>query len=195
MHPIIPQILGFLAVATFLLSYQQRKRRNIIFCNVLSRILYIVQYLLLGAISGAVLDILGAVSSVIAEKKEHPAFKKRVRTVFLSISAVIVAAGVVICLINKNPLDLLPVAGVLLHTGAFWLSDEKWIRRVSLMGSPFWLVYNFASHAYGSAVGDLLTMGSILVAMVKFRDRGAKKEHNNEKGEENECPTTTKRNT
>ena len=111
MHPIIPQIIGFLAVATFLLSYQQRKRRNIIFCNVLSRILYIVQYLLLGAISGAVLDILGAVSSVIAEKKENPRIKKQVRIVFFSVSAVIVAAGVVICLINKNPLDLLPVAG------------------------------------------------------------------------------------
>ena len=171
MHPAIPQMLGFLAVATFLLSYQQKKRRNIILCNVLSRLLYVVQYLLLGAISGAVLDILGAISSVIAEKKEHPYLKKRVRLVFFSMSAVVVAAGVTICLIHKSFLDLLPVAGVLLHTGAFWLSDEKRIRRVSLMGSPFWLVYNFASRAYGSAVGDLLTIGSILIAMIKYRDR------------------------
>lgn len=170
MHPLIPQILGFLAVSVFLLSYQRKRRKQIILCNVVSRCLYILQYLLLGAISGAVLDILGAVSSVIAEKKETPWIQKHLRGVILSVNAVIVVAGVTICILNKSWLDLLPIAGVLLHTGAFWITDEKIIRRVSLLGSPFWLVYNFASHAYGSAVGDALTMVSILIAMVKFRD-------------------------
>jgi hypothetical protein len=65
--------------------------------------------------------------------------------------------------------DLLPVAGVLLHTGAFWLTDEKKISRVSLSGSPFWFVYNLHSQAYFSAVGDILTMISILVAMLRYR--------------------------
>jgi len=170
MHPLIPQILGFLAVSVFLLSYQLKRRKQIILCNVVSRCLYILQYLLLGAISGAVLDVLGAVSSVIAEKKETPWIKKHLRLVILMIHAVIVATGVTICILNKSWLDLLPIAGVLLHTGAFWITDEKIIRRVSLLGSPFWLIYNFASHAYGSAVGDALTMVSILIAMVKFRD-------------------------
>ena len=68
MQDIIPQIIGLLAVATFLLSYQQKKRNNIILFNVISRCLYILQYVLLGAFAGAALDILGAVSSVIASK-------------------------------------------------------------------------------------------------------------------------------
>ena len=57
----IPQAVGILAVATFLWSYQQKKRKNIILLNAISRGLYILQYLLLGAFSGAVLDILGAI--------------------------------------------------------------------------------------------------------------------------------------
>ena len=172
MHPLIPQIIGLLAVATFLLSYQQKKRRNIILFNVASRCLYILQYLLLGAFSGAVLDILGALSSVIAEKKDRSFIKKHTKAVLISIDAVIVAAGLAICIINKSLLDLLPIAGVLLHTSAFWISDEKIIRRVSLLGSPFWFAYNFASKAYGSAVGDILTMVSIVIAMIKFRKSG-----------------------
>ena len=60
---------------------------------------------------------------------------------------------------------------MLLHTGAFWISDERIIRRISLLGSPFWFVYNFASRAYGSAIGDLLTMGSIVIAMIKYRKK------------------------
>ncbi len=181
MHPLIPQFIGLFAVATFLLSYQCKRRQSIIFCNVFSRCLYILQYLLLGAMAGAVIDILGAIASVIAEKKEHPFIKKHIKVVFLFCSAGITAAGITICFISKNPLDLLPIAGVLLHTGAFWLTNEKIIRRVSLLGSPFWLVYNFASRAYGSAIGDILTMCSIVIAMIKFKKQEIKdpKENDN----------------
>lgn len=167
---IIPQIIGLAAVATFLLSYLQKKRKSIILLNVFSRCLYILQYLLLGAFAGAVLDVLGAVSSVIAEKKHKPFVQKHIKAILIAMNGSIVAAGVTLALINQSWLDLLPVLGVLLHTGAFWMTDEKVIRRVSLLGSPFWFAYNFLSRAYGSAVGDLLTIGSIIVAMIKYKD-------------------------
>lgn len=169
MPPIIPQIIGIIAVILFVLSYQLKKRRGIILCNVFSRCLYILQYVLLGAFSGAILDVIGVIASVIAEKKDKPFIKKHLRAVIISIDAIMVVAGVIICIINQSLLDLLPIAGVLLHTSAFWLTDERKIRLVSLTGSPFWFVYNFASRAYGSAAGDLFTMVSIIIAMIKYR--------------------------
>ena len=68
----------------------------------------------------------------------------------------------------KNLYSLLPIIGVLLHTSAFWIDDEKTIRRVSLLGCPFWLVYNFVSGAYGSCIGDVLSIGSLSIAMVRY---------------------------
>ena len=170
-HPLIPQIIGILAVITFLVSYQQKNRRNIIIFNIISRVLYIVQYCLLGAFSGAVLDVLGALASVIAEKKDKPFIKKHLGIVIIAVNASIIIAGL---LLYENVFSLLPIAGVMLHTGAFWLSDERIIRRISLAGSPFWFVYNFVSRAYGSALGDLLTMGSIIIAMIKYRKKETK---------------------
>lgn len=174
---ILSQIIGFLAVTLFLLSYQQKKRKNIILLNVVSRALYIVQYLLLGAFEGAVLDILGAVSSVVAAKKDVGFLKKHTRLCVGIMDLLIVGVGL---LLYESPLSLLPIAGVLLHTTAFWINDERIIRRVSLLGSPFWLVYNFASRAYGSAVGDALTMVSIVTAMIKYRSRGGASLNQNE---------------
>ena len=174
--PIIPQVIGLLAVATFLLSYQQKKRQNIIALNVLSRCLYILQYILLGALSGAVLDILGAISAFIAGKKHTQWINRHEKLVFLLITAVIVSAGVTIAILNRSFLDLFSLAGILLHTGAFWLNKEKVIRRVSLLGSPFWFVYNFCSRAYGSAIGDIFSMVSIVIAMRRHRDSREEKE-------------------
>ena len=112
------------------------------------------------------MDILGAISSMIAEKKDTPILKKHTKIWVLCIDLVIVIAGL---LLYVNPFSLLPIIGVLLHTTAFWINDEKTIRRVSLLGSPFWFVYNFVSRAYGSAVGDVLTMVSIVTAMIKYK--------------------------
>lgn len=177
MIEIIPQIIGLLAVTSFLLSYQQKKRNSIIIWNVISRSLYIIQYILLGAFSGAVLDILGAISSVLAQKKNTSFIKKHIKTVILFMNGTIIIAGLIISFMNKSLLDVFPIIGVLLHTGAFWITNEKTIRIISLAGSPFWFVYNLLSKAYGSSVGDLLTMVSIITAMIKFKD--FKKEKSN----------------
>lgn len=167
---IIPQIVGIAAVITFLLSYQQKERKNIILCNVVSRCLYILQYILLGAFAGAALDILGAISSVAAGKKDSPFIKKHPKLVLILINSVIVITGCAIAVINKSWIDLFSLVGVLLHTSAFWINDERIIRRVSLLGSPFWLIYNFSNRAYGSAVGDVLTMCSIVIAMIRHKN-------------------------
>lgn len=161
----IAQGVGLLAVALFLLSYQQKKRQNIIIMNALSRVLYIVQYLMLGAFSGAVLDVLGTVSSVAAEKKNTPFIKRHVKLIVILLNASIILGGL---LLYENIFSLLPIFGVLFHTGAFWLDNEKTVRRLSLLGSPFWLVYNVASGAYGSAIGDMLSILSIVIAIVRY---------------------------
>ena len=67
---ITAQIMGVLAVATFLLSYQLKQRKSIIFVNAISSCLYVLQYILLGAVEGAAIDVLSAVSTVAAHNKD-----------------------------------------------------------------------------------------------------------------------------
>ncbi len=161
----IANAVGIIAVIVFVLSYQQKTRRGIVVCNVISRSLYVAQYLLLFAFEGAVLDILGVFASILAQNKDKPFIKKHLKLVITAVNLVIVIAGI---LLYKNIFSLLPMFGVLLHTGAFWLSKEKTIRIVSFLGSPFWLIYNIVSAAYGSAIGDVLTMVSIAAAFVRY---------------------------
>lgn len=163
-------VVGILAVILYFLGYLQKTRRRIIFLNATSRGLYILQYILLGALEGAVLDVAGIVSSLLAQKKDVPFIKKHQKLFFVLVNLLIVAMGL---LLYQNIFSLMPIIGVLLHTSAFWIDDERRIRQVSLLGSPFWLIYNFVSGAYGSCIGDVLSIISIVVAMIKY-DRKAK---------------------
>ena len=158
-------MIGVIATAFYALCYLQKRRGTIILLNAVSRILYILQYFLLGAFEGAVLDIAGLLSSVLARKKDLPWIKKRLRVVLVIVDLLIIAGGL---LVYESPYSLLPILGVLIHTGAFWIDDERRIRRLSFLGSPFWLVYNAVSGAYGSCVGDILSMVSLGIAMVRY---------------------------
>lgn len=158
-------IVGIFAVCLYLLGYLQKKRKNIIILNLSSRLLYIVQYILLGAFEGALLDVCGSASSVLAQNKDRGIIKKHLIPFFIGVNLAIVAIGLSLYV---NVFSLFPIIGVLFHTSAFWINDEKWIRRVSLLGCPFWLIYNFASEAYGSCIGDVLSMVSIGIAMIRY---------------------------
>ena len=165
--------IGLLAVAFFVLSYLQKRRGVILATNLTSRVLYVVQYLLLGAFEGAVLDVFGAASGAVANADEREFVKKNKRVIFIGINAIIIIAG---ALLYKNIFSLFPLVGILFQTDALWLKKEKYIRIVSMLGCPFWFTYNFVSGAYGSCIGDVLSFAALGISLVRYDIMGRSEE-------------------
>lgn len=158
-------IVGLAAVFFFLLSYQFPKRKAIITCNVISRVLYILQYLLLLAFEGAAMDVSAIPSSVLAARKHTPFVEKHRGAILIAVNAFVIVIGFWVW---QDWLSWVPVVGVLLETNALWMSREKYIRLFSLAALPFWLFYNLRCGAYGAALGNVLVIGSIVSAMYRY---------------------------
>ena len=158
-------IVGLAAVFFFLLSYQFPKRKAIIACNVISRVLYILQYLLLLAFEGAAMDISAIPSSVLAARKHTPFVENHKWSILIGVNAFVLGIGF---LVWQDLLSWVPIVGVLLETNALWLSREKYIRLFSLASLPFWLFYNLRCGAYGAALGNVLVIISIVSAMLRY---------------------------
>lgn len=171
----IALILGLSAVACFLLSYLQEKRNRILALNLTSRVLYVSQYLILGAWEGAALDVVGAASAALAQKRESRWMKKCRIALFVAINAAVITVGL---LLYRDLYSLLPMLGVLLQTDALWLKREKHIRILSMTGCPFWFIYNFHSGAYGSCVGDALAFLFLAVSLLRYDLLGKDKKTN-----------------
>lgn len=170
---IISQIIGLAAVGLYLLSYQLKKRSHIVWTTCISNALYVLQYLLLGAFSGAVMDFTSTVSSFFAAKKNDPPFKKHAGWLALSNMIAIIVVGLVSAFIQREWIELLPIAGALFQTGGLWCNNEQTIRKFGLCSAPFWLVYNFISQAYGASLGSVIAIVSIVVAMIRYRKSSA----------------------
>ena len=156
---------GVFAVVLFLLGYLQKKRAGIIAFNLGSRLLYIIQYVLVGALAGAVLDVVGALSTFMAQNIERPVFKKHKTLIFIINNIVIIGVG---ALLYKNIFSLFLIIGVTLQTDALWLKNEKHIRIISLICCPFCFIYNLTSAAYGSCIGDALAFVSLVYSTARY---------------------------
>ena len=158
-------ILGILAVATFLICFQFKTRKNIIIMNLISRMLYILQYILLGAFDGAALDFSGFLLSFFARYKEKETVKKYFTVILITVNLVLLVIGLAM---YENVFSLFALLGITTEITALWLTKEKNIRILSLVAAPCWLIYNLANGAYSSVVGNVLVIVSILIAMFRL---------------------------
>lgn len=168
---VIGNVLGITAVVLYILSYQMKNRLAIILCNAASRVLYVAQYLLLGALEGALLDVVAFFVSLLCCLRYSKFIKSHLILTVVLTNVGIIGIGM---LTYKDIFSLLPIFGVVFETLAFWLKKERNIRIVSLVGAPLWLVYNLMNMAYGSAVGNLIAMVSITTAIVRYDILGEK---------------------
>lgn len=161
----IANAIGIAAVIVYLLSYQQKTQKKIAAFNMTCRGLYVTQYVLLGAFSGAVLDILCMIALLPAQRREQAWVQKwRIPIIIASALALIVAG----LLLDKTIFGLLVILGCLLQMIAFWMDSEKKVRLTCLLACPCWLAYNLASGAYGSCIGDILSFMSIVIALFRY---------------------------
>lgn len=157
-------ITGLCAVFFGLLCYQFKKRKAIIACNVLSRVLYVLQYVLLGALEGAAMDLSAIPASMLASGKHTPFGAKHRLLLWLAGNALVLLIGWIFW---KDLYSLLPILGVLCEINALWMTKEKHIRLVSLASLPFWMSYNVLCGAWGSVIGNVLMVASILIALFR----------------------------
>lgn len=166
-------IIGLCAVCLCLLCYQFRNRKAIIACNVLSRVLYVLQYLLLFAFEGAAMDLSAIPASMLAARKHTPFVTKHKVLLWLAGNVAVVLIGWIFW---ENLVSLLPIVGVLFEINALWMTKEKHIRLISLASVPFWMSYNMLCGAWGSVLGNVLMIVSICTAMYRHDRSAGKKE-------------------
>lgn len=158
-------VIGMAANLFYFAGYLMKKRNMIIAFNATSRVLYVLQYFVLGAFSGVGLEITGVTATLIAGKKNKPFVLKNLKYIVPCVVVMHLAVGLLLC---DSVFGIFPIVGVILHTGSFFLDNEKYIRILSIFGQPCWLVYNYISQAYSSVLGDVIAIVSMAVAIFTY---------------------------
>ena len=170
---LLAQGIGLIAMAMNVLSYQQKTKRGLIAFQLVGATLFAVNFLMLGALVGGILNILGAVRAVVYMNSERFGAHRLAWVLGFSASFVLVyiltftAFGTPVTPV-KLVVELLPVVAMILSTVGFRLKGAKAVRMLGLIVSPCWLVYNLIAGAVGAILCEAISLVSILVGIVRF---------------------------
>lgn len=175
---LIAQIIGIIAMGFNILSYQQKTRSRAIGFQFFGTALFAVNFFMLGAVVGGILNIVGTVRSVVFIYREkfhadHPAW------LIGFIAAYLASYILTFTLFDKEPtalnliIEFFPVIGMVALTFSYRLTDAKAIRRFGLISSPSWLIYNIANFSIGAICCEVLSLCSIIIGMIRL-DRNSK---------------------
>lgn len=155
----VVQLIGLVGVFFILLTFQANKRRTILQLQTVSGLIFTIHYLLLGAATGAWVNLLCSIRNYVFER-----YHKYVWVYWVALTIFVVVG----LLTWKNWTSILPLIGSVFSTTGLWQNQPRRIRLFALTMVPVWFAYNFLNGSYPGMLGDLVTFSSVAVGMYRF---------------------------
>jgi len=160
---ILAQTIGIIAMAVGAFSLAQKNTKTILFIQIFSTALFSINYFLLGAYAGAVLNVLSlARNLIIRQKKRAWANPKIWFPIF------VVSFAIAVYLSGDGLMGLLPFAGCIFVSIGLYIDDGSKARRFIVWSSPCWLIYNIISFTIGGIIAEIINMCSLISAFIRF---------------------------
>ena len=164
---IITQLLGAVAMALGVLSFQAKSSGRILVWQLTANCFWCAHYFLLNAYTGAFLNILAFVRNtlyyIIGKKNSDKIQYVAIGFCVLSI--------VVSLITYQSWLSLLPMLGTAVQTFSFTAKSANKMRLFTMLGSPFWLTYNLMSGSISGAITETFAIISMIVGMLRYRGK------------------------
>ncbi len=178
----IAQGVGIVAMAFNILSFQQKTPKRVITFQFFGSVLFALNYLLMGALVGMCMNVVGIMRAVVYSNREK--FRADRAFWLVLFTALYVLAYILTFTVFQTPftlrsavIELLPVIGMTATTISFRLQNAATIRKFGFISSPCWLTYNIVNFAVGGAVCEIFSLCSIIIATIRY-DRQPRKAEN-----------------
>lgn len=159
----IAQGVGFLGMLLAFISFQQNDNKQILKFQTFAALTFMVHFFMLGALTGAVMNILGATRNIIFYHRDKAwANKKLWLYLFVCLFAI---SGV---LTWNNVYSILPVFGMMIATVGLWVKNPKLTRLFIFPSSPCWLIYNVISGSVAGVLTESFVLTSLTIAFIRF---------------------------
>lgn len=163
------RFFGIVGLILCVIPFQFKKHKQIVLCKMISEISFAVQYILMGAYTGALVDMVSGLRNFLFYKFVE---KKRSTTPLIVLfSAIVIILGIISW---NGVMSLLPVVAKILTTISYGMKNEKLLRYITLPSCIFWILYNSMVGGWEALIGDFLALCSILIAIYKFDLKPAK---------------------
>lgn len=161
---IIGQILGFVAVALGILSYQMKTQKKLLLFKLANSIVNAVHYLLIGAISGMALNLVSPVKYLVyLRRNKKGTTGKLVPIVFTVITAIV---GIISW---TEWYSIFIFTGMVAHAFCMSFDNPQKVRISLLFTSPLVIIYNVFALSVSGVVYESVAIISAVIGIIRYR--------------------------
>ncbi len=191
------QVIGFIGIGLNILSVQFNKHWKIMLFKTLGSMTFVLQYILLGAWVGVIMDLIGSIRNVIFTLNVKNNKSNKFWIVFFSFITVLAGVTTIILTWDKSigyaqnwstnqntvliiavSISIISIIAKLLTTIAYGFKNPHVIRMVNLPSNACWVIYNAVAFSIAGVINDLMCLISIIIAEIRFKKKPTPKKQN-----------------
>ncbi|MBE6144798.1 MAG: YgjV family protein [Firmicutes bacterium] len=161
----LAQLISVLAIFCWIISIQNKKKENIIVCQLSANTLYSIQYFLLNVYGAAFMNIISAIRSFVFYDNEK---NKRKNSSYI-LAFFLVAILITGLLTFDGIISLIPIVITLAYTYSVWQNNLNITRYIFLISAFIWIFYNIKVGAHITVLGNILEIISGIISIIRFR--------------------------
>ena len=167
---IIGQCFGIAGLIIFVLSFQCKENKKLVFVQGIGGMMFFLNFLLIGAYGGALFNLTILVRGILYTKKD-----KRWK-LFLVEALFTVAYIYSLTLVKGDLLQIvlttLPYVSLLIMSILMWKDNGKQIRIFQIGAlSPAWLIHNIFNFTLGGILAELFNIISAIISLLRFKNK------------------------
>lgn len=165
---LIGQIFGVIAVILGFITYQIRTQKALLFVQTVTALVFVIHYLLIGAVSGMVLNIVAMIRNLVYSRRDLKLFSGKWWPI-----AFAVIMGITGMLFWQDWYSVFVVAGLVINSVCMSFKDPQKIRKSILVSSPLVLIYDAFALSLGGIIYESAAIVSALVGILRFSRKKA----------------------
>lgn len=160
----IAQILAIVGAISNIVAMQLNKKNQILIMYVISNWSYAINFVLLGAYTGAMICFIGGAQTLInnffdSKNRNIPKFLL-VIYMFISVSLGVIS--------YSSLIDVMPIICSVIYIILITIKKESNIRKLTLLDMIIWTIYDFIVMAYSAAIFDFSIVISTVIGMYRY---------------------------
>ncbi|MBO5354901.1 MAG: YgjV family protein [Clostridia bacterium] len=165
MLKLVGELVGFLAVTTGFVMFQQKRKKNVLVLKIVCDVLWSTHFLLLGAFSGMAISLVGCLRDTTFLLTGGDKSKRRALWLlaFLSINVTCV------CLTWKSVWSVCSLISGILSTIAFWSDSPTRTKIISLVVCCSQITYAIAVGSLAAVFNETIAVISIVLFFVRIK--------------------------
>lgn len=160
---IIIQIIGGFGILASIISFQCKKHNLILFFRTLTEFIFAIQYFLLGAYTGMIVNLVGCVRNLVFTKQISHNKKTTISVIIFSVMFIVFGLAS-----WQGPKSILIIIAKVLSTLAYSNKNTTFVRSIIFVTSTSWLIYNCCVFSIAGVLCESFTLLSLIIGIIRL---------------------------